>query len=378
MSTYQLGLASALSDAGHLVDIYTRKTDPEAPAVLKVFPGVRLLNIDDGQGNLAKNEIYPCSSQVASAIYRFIELDTTQTKGGYNILFSHYWLSGVAGQLLKQKFKLPHLVMFHTLGRAKNEACLEEKEPPERIREEENLARNCDLLVAAAESEKERLCNYYNLLPGKVARIYCGIDRRLFKPHDPFQARRELGLGSEKIILFVGRTEPVKGLDLLIRAAALLPLEDNFKVILIGGDSAGEPLIAGLKELAAGLGIPERIIFMGTVDHQRLPLFYSAAAVTAIPSYYESLSLAALESLACGTPLVAGRVGIIPELLTAYTESPLGWMIEKRDPALWASSLRSALLRNEKINQSIIDHVLAPFNWTAAADHLDARCRELL
>ena len=331
-------------------------------------PNVRLISIDDGRGSLAKNEIYPYRSEIAVAIDRFCSLE----KPAYQAIFSHYWISGSVGKHLQEAWNIPHLVMFHTLGRAKNEACSSEDEPDLRIAEEERLARECDLIIAAARSEKERLLTYYGLPPEKVAVIPCGIDRSLFRPLEREKTKKKLGgaPGDEKIILSAGRIEPVKGLDLLIRAAAFLSAEDNFKLLIAGGDQQSIPQIANLKETAAELGIAGIVNFPGLVDHVRLPDYYNAANVTVLPSYYESFGLVALESIACGTPIVAGPVGIVPELLTEDPAHRLGYLVTGRHPDQWAAAIREALLRSEPINQNDIDAALAPFSWPVIAQKL--------
>ncbi|MDZ4133160.1 MAG: glycosyltransferase, partial [Dethiobacteria bacterium] len=298
----------------------------------------------------------------------------------YDFIFSHYWVSGVVGKLLQQSLKRPHLIMFHTLGRAKNEACQGESESELRIIEEEKLANNCDLVVTAALSEKQKLIAYYGLAKDKIAIIPCGINRMLFRPLESWKVRGQSGLsgGGKRMILAVGRVEPVKGFDLLIRAAAYLPDEDNYKVVIVGGDAASSEQIAALKETAAGLGLQKKLLFSGLVNHDQLPLYYSAAAVTVIPSYYESFGLVVLESIACGTPVVAGPVGVVPELISEGDHDPFGRIIQGRDQVAWAAAIRQIYMQSGRINAAEIETRLASYSWPAAAEALVSRVQKLI
>ncbi len=366
MSIYLLGLSAALGAAGHRVDLFTRAASAEQEGVQNLFSNVRLIALNDGKGPLDKGEIYPHCPLIAATIERFCRHEQSR----YDLIFSHYWLSGCVGMILKEQWQIPHLIMFHTLGRAKNESCRKENEPLLRIAEEEKLAQSCDLLVTAAEMEKERIINYYGLPPAKIAVIPCGIDRSLFRPIDRQAAKEKLDLGGKKMILAVGRIEPVKGLENLINAASLLPPEDDIKIFIIGGDHQSRRYIADLKETAAAFGIADRLEFTGMIEHKKLPLYYNAAHLTVVVSFYESFGLTALESLACGTRIVGAPLGIIPELIQQGIDGRFGYLINNRSPASWAAKIRKTLLEPEKINHTDIDQLLAPYNWPDAAARL--------
>jgi len=372
MSTYLRGLSRALGEAGHRVDLFTRAAGESEEGVWETDPNVRLIAFDDGLGHLAKNEIYPHCPSIAASIDRFCRGEGTT----YHFIFSHYWLSGCTGDILQRTWKLPHLIMFHTLGRAKNEACCGENEPSLRIAEEERLARAADLIVTAAKSEKEKILAFYGLPPDKVLVIPCGVDRTLFRPLESAETRAKnkeracISGGGEKVILSVGRIEPVKGFDLLINAAGLLPAEDNFKLLIIGGGEDSRAPLARLKESAARLEISGKVEFTGVVDHDKMPLYYNGAAVTVLPSHYESFGLVALESIACGTPIVAGPVGIIPELFAAPGCSRLVSLIPDRSPETWAAGINQMLIRSDPVEYSEADNCLAPFNWPEIAGRL--------
>lgn len=391
MSTFLLGLTSALAARGHGVDIFSRPERPGAEETRFIAPGVRLVcPAGDDLGILAKNEIYPRVQTIAESIEDYCR----QSKTSHDIIFSHYWLSGCVGRILAAKRRIPHLLMYHTLGRAKNKACPGEDEPAYRLAGEEKLASACDLIVAASQMEKARILGYYGLPPGKVALVYPGIDRKLFKPLDAKrrrEARRELGCREgEKIILAVGRMEPVKGFDLLLEAAALLRSRVAFKLVVVGeGDRAGGQDVR-LRAGARRLGIDGRLHLAGLVEHLKLPLYYNAADVTVIPSFYESFGLVALESLACGTPVVASRVGGIPELIPARElsagspEMPedgqnkarispggsvsAGIIVEGRSPAAWAGAIAGFLVEGRPpAGGKPLDPGPGIFSWEQAA-----------
>ncbi len=383
MSTYLRGLSGALGEMGHEVDLFTRAAGPDEAGVQNLLTGVRLVAVDDSAGRRPKNELYRHLPATVDAIEKFSRPENNP----YDLIFSHYWLSGCVGRKLSKNWQVPHLVMFHTLGRAKNEACREEREPDLRLAEEENLARSCDQIIVAAPREKERIISYYSLPEDHIATIYCGVNGKLFRPLDRFAAKEKTGLKGNKVILAIGRIEPVKGYDLLIKAAALLPPEDKFRLVIVGGDEKSQAQVAHLKELATNSGISDRLIFAGLVEHQNLPLYYNAADVTVIPSFYESFGLIALESLSCGTPLVAGSTGIFPELLKPYTKensdllskkkSP-GILLEDRTPAAWAEAIRTCYNHSSTpLEASAIESALAPYNWRTAAYSFSNLIQEL-
>ncbi len=366
MSTYLRGLSEALGAAGHKVDLFTRAAGTGDEGIRQLSDNVRLVAVDDDNGPLDKGEIYPHCPEIAAAVDQFCRREGAR----YDVIFSHYWLSGCVGRLLEAKWQVPHLIMFHTLGRAKNDACCGENEPLLRIVEEENLARSCSLVVVSAQLEKDKVFACFNLPPEKAALIPCGIDRNLFRPSVRQKSKEQLGLADRSVILAVGRIEPVKGFDLVIEAAGLLPRENDFRVIIAGGDDQGCSQVAALEESAAALGLAGKVKFAGLVEHSCLPLYYSAADVTVMPSHYESFGLTALESIACGTPLVGAPVGVLPELINRGSGGRYGFLVYDRNPASWAAKIREVLLHSATISKPDIDKLLAPYSWTDAAAKL--------
>jgi D-inositol-3-phosphate glycosyltransferase len=374
MSTYLCGLSRALGEAGHQVDIYTRAVKEANNSITSLYHNVRLISIVDGLGSLTKYELEPHAYLISDQIETYWRKEKLQ----YNVLFSHYWISGLVGRQLKLKFQLPHLMMFHTLGRAKNELCPGESEPPIRLKVEAELAESADLLVVAAESERQRLLEYFKLNLERVQVLAAGIDRSIFKPLDYWAAKDKLGLGSEKVILALGRLEPVKGFNLLLNATALIDPAFPLKIVIVGGDERGGDLTADLKKKAARLNLAAKVIFTGRVSYESLPDFYNAAAVTVLPSYYESFGLVALESLACCTPLVAGPVGVIPELVAVPGSENYVYLVSERSPALWAEKISEVISKPSGLSPLVgTEHLLDPYHWSKAAERLAEICRRL-
>lgn len=364
MSTYLRGFAEALGEKGHRVDIYTRAGEAGGDQVIQLASRVRLIEIDDGKGLLTKLQIYPHRVAIAAAIESF----RLKEDINYDLIFSHYWISGMVGQLLQKGWRCHHLIMFHTLGRIKNETCSGEQEPSLRLEGEEELARSCDRVAVASNLERENVIACFDLPGEKILLIPAGIDRNLFRPLDKIMAKKEIGHAGRKIILAVGRIEPVKGFDLLIEAAGRLKDQEKLAILLIGGDEESAVLVKQLQARAAKAGLAGKVIFKGTIAHDNLPLYYSAADLTVIPSFYESFGLVALESLACGTPLVSGPVGVVPELISAGGHNRLGYCLADRDPVGWAAAIEQLLTNPAQPSKQDINRALMPFSWPAVAE----------
>jgi D-inositol-3-phosphate glycosyltransferase len=270
--------------------------------------------------------------------------------------------------------------MFHTLGEVKNRARVTEHEAPLRIQVEGRLARQAERIVCASQHEKHLLTRLYDADPDHIAVVPCGVDLDLFQPQDKEAARHSLGLpllGDERIILFVGRIEPLKGIDILINAVAQLAEESDFHVLIVGGDRRARRQVNHLQELASGLGIGERVCFLGAVDHEKLPLYYNAADVCVVPSYYESFGLVALEAMACGTPVVASRVG---GLTGTVKDGETGYLISWRCPEPFAERLE-LLLDNETLRRRFGEaarEVVERYRWANVAEAVVGLYEELL
>ena len=356
LNVYVLELARELAERGHTVDIFTRRTSPDDPETVSISDsasdsettsGARVVHIDAGPARYVEKDALAAHVDAFEAgVAAFAEREGAT----YDVLHSHYWLSGVAGERLKARWGVPHIAMFHTLGEVKARSRISEREPEPRIAAERAIARQADRIVVASRNERELLVRYYDADANRIAVVPCGVNLGMFQPIDKDEARKQLGLSDDdQILLFVGRIEPLKGVDILLGAAAQLESESDCFVLVIGGDRnarAGE--MAHLRDLAAELGIAERVSFLGAVDHERLPLFYSAADICVVPSFYESFGLVALEAMACGTPVVASRVG---GLSVAVRDGETGYLIPWRCPEPFAERLE-LLLGNDELRRA--------------------------
>ena len=369
MSTYLRGLSGALASKGHRVDIFTRQECAGKERVEQISPRVRIISIDDGQGMLDKYDIFPYSELLAKRINDFHGRDKLR----YDLIFSHYWVSGCVGRILKEYWGLPHLIMFHTLGIVKNEACPGEAEPPVRLREEEQLALECDAVITAAQLEKDNVLRCFNIPVGRVKVIPSGVDRNLFNPEAANRGKlpflKELLKDDFKIILAVGRIEPVKGFELAVETIALTAKTEKVRLLIAGGDGSSAKKVQSLIEKAEILGVSDYLFFAGLVDHEQMPFYYRAASATIIPSFYESFGLTALESVACGTPFVASPVGVMPELFDKGKQTgAAGYLVEGRNPTMWSDALQKILSQSTSLDASEISYLLQPYDWDKIAD----------
>ena len=370
MGTYLRELARSLGGRGHHVDLFTRAGSQAPGCITAVAPGVRLVHLAAGRGELSKLELYPHLAEFAGNLERF-----RRERGlHYDLIFSHYWLSGWAGRKLQLQWGVPHAVMFHTLGASKNASGSGEDEPVLRIESERILSRECHRVIVAAQNEKRELMRHYGTLPDRIRVIPCGVNTTLFRPLDRDTVRARIGYRGEKIVLYVGRIEPVKGIDLIIRAVSLLPDKERVRLLIVGGGEYGQAKVEQLKRLSRELRIEQAVTFAGVVEHELLPYYYNAASVTVIASHYESFGLAALESLACGTPVVATDVA---DLRSIIHNGETGFVIEKRSPGEFAQKVASCLSGGKLKAPPVIASTVAGFNWPGVALRLEGQFGEL-
>jgi D-inositol-3-phosphate glycosyltransferase len=366
MNVYIRELAQELGRRGHAVDIYTMAHQPQHKQLINLGQDVRLIHLEIGDyEDIPKIAIYAHLQKFTCGVENF-----RKSKGlHYDLMHSHYWLSGLAGKQLQDWWHVPHVVMFHTLGAVKNGIGIGEDETELRIESEREVVGNCDRIIAATEREKEELMQHYGASPQKIAIIPCGVNLDLFKPMDKEIARKELNLDHQKVILFVGRIEPLKGLDQLLRALTHLKGEETSVLMIVGGDEHSQGQVQTLQRLAQELHIEQRVTFAGSVPQGRLPLFYSAADICAIPSYYESFGMVALESLACGTPIVATDVG---DMRNIIRDGEAGRIVRDNSPHNLASEISKLLCQRENKAQHVRTRrgKVTEFNWVTIADRI--------
>lgn len=367
MNVYVRETGLELARLGHPVDIFTRD-DGSMPPVQSPAPGLRVIALPAGpRARVEKEEQIALLPEFLAALRRFRQRDGQR----YELVHSHYWLSGWSGRHVQRLWDLPHVTMFHTLGEVKRRARVAEHEPERRIEVERVIATTADRVVAASSHEKGLLMRLYGAADRRVSVIPCGVDLERFTPRDRAAARAAIGLPLEgQVVLFVGRLEPLKGVELLIDAVA--ELEDSAPTLLIvGGDERAESYIAGLKRQAAARGIGGRVRFAGAVAQEQLPAYYSAADLCVVPSSYESFGLVALEAMACGAPVIASRVG---GLTGTVRDGESGFLIPWRCPQPFSDKI-DLLLGNEPLRRSFSQAARAQaagFRWSAVAAQLSA------
>ena len=342
MNVYVRELSKHLGSMGIDVDVFTRchgapkGRDSHDNEIIDLGNHVRLVHLNGGPLETELDALYSYLPTFKEELLRFSEDQGIR----YQMVHSHYWLSGSVGSQVAEQWGVPHAVTFHTLSEIKMQARAGENGSPIRSEVEKELMASAQMIIASSRHEKDAMIRLYDAPSFRIKVVPCGVDLSLFKPLDMGEARKKLGLNGEKVIIYVGRIEAIKGLELLLKSAAIMELRDPLKVLVIGGDATDETGVKGLKELAEELGIERSLEFVGIVDHNLLPLYYNAADVCAVPSYYESFGLVALEALACGTPVVASRVGGLPAVVQ---HGRTGYLLPWRCPEPFADSLEVIL-----------------------------------
>ena len=312
MNVYVREVARELGRMGVNVDVFTRSQNREIPRVVRLGENARVIHLPAGpEAPMPREAIHRHLPEFVSNLEAFRRAEGLD----YSLIHSHYWLSGVAGLTLAESWRVPLIQMFHTLGQLKNEVARspEEREPGLRIAEEERIVAEADRLVASNPVERAHLVWYYRARADRIRVIPCGVDTELFHPMDQAEAKAALGLGPAPVLLYVGRLSPIKGLETLLEALPRVPRrgEPVPALFVIGGD-ADEPVnghVAYLRQRVAALGLEGTVRFLGAQPQEGLRLYYAAAEVTVMPSYYESFGMVALEAMACRSPVVGSRVG---------------------------------------------------------------------
>jgi D-inositol-3-phosphate glycosyltransferase len=338
MNVYVRQTARELGRMGVQVDVFTRSQNATIPRIVELGPGARVVHLPAGpEAPLPREALHRHLGEFADGVEAF-----AREQGlAYDLIHSHYWLSGVAGLALRERWGTPLIQMFHTLGRLKNEVAQSpaELEPELRIDEEARVVAQADRIVAANVVERAHLVWYYGARAERVAVIPCGVDTDLFQPMDPAKAKDLLELPPDPLLLYVGRVQPIKGLDTLLEAMALIAAPAD--LLVVGGEH-DEPdgHGAALRARVAALGLDKRVRFLRAQPQRRLRLFYAAADATVMPSYYESFGMVALEAMACGSPVVASRVG---GLTTTVQDGVTGRLVPEGDPAALAAAITPLL-----------------------------------
>jgi D-inositol-3-phosphate glycosyltransferase len=370
MSVYVREMAKELGKKDHHIDIFTQHNVGKHDPVIHLYDNVRLIHLSgEIRGDIAKSSLYEILPQL------FNELESFRIKENitYDIIHSHYWLSGVLGLKLQSSWNAHHLITYHTIGAVKNLTCPIENASELRLVNEKKLAKLCDQIVVPTRKEKEYLLKYYDSPHDKIRMIPCGVNLDIFNPRDKISARRQLGFRSDdRIILYVGRYTPIKGIDRLLTAflnLTHLTHLTHLRLVLVGGDGEHSPMFKELQSKAKTLDIENRLIFAGRVEQKILPEYYSAADVLAVPSYYESFGLVALEALACGTPVVTTPVGAMENIVQ---DGVTGYVSTDSDPQQFAKDIETILLKQQHngLSSSKIRATVAEYTWSRSASLL--------
>lgn len=372
MSVYIRELARELGLRGHLVDVYTRAHESVHDQIVELGQNARLIHLKAGEDEeIHKLAIYPHLADFACGVENFRKHNRLQ----YDLIHSHYWLSCWVGKWVQQWWNVPHITMFHTLGAVKNAIGVGEDEPELRIHTEKDLVKDCHRIIASTEREKEDLIRYYDASPEVVSVIPCGVNLNLFRPVNREIARCHMGFNGGSIVLFVGRIDPLKGVDKLLMAVSHLPEKQKLKLVVVGGDEHSKDEVERLKNLSQSLQIHDSVAFLGLVKQEMLPYFYSAADLCVVPSYYESFGLVALESLACGTPVVATKVGGIESVIR---QGETGYVVADNAPHHLADKIALLLSTSEAKSVSSIRASVTRFSWSNIAEEMANEYRVVL
>ncbi|MEK7371423.1 MAG: glycosyltransferase, partial [candidate division NC10 bacterium] len=342
MNVYVRATARELGRMGVHVDVFTRSQNPGIRRVVELGTGARVIHLPAGpEAPMAREVVHRHLPEFVDGVEAHRRAEGLE----YDLIHGHYWLSGVAGLALRESWGVPLVQMFHTLGRLKNSVAktAAEVEPEIRLSEEDRIVRLADRVVAANVVERAHLAWYYGASTDRIAVIPCGVDTELFRPMPQVEAKRWLALPPDPLLLYVGRLQPIKGLETLLDA--MTALDGAAQLLIVGGDQ-DEPENGHadyLRERVSVLGLRERVSFLGAQPQERLRLFYAAADATVMPSYYESFGMVALEAMACGSPVIASRVG---GLTTTVRDGVTGFLVPEGDAGALAE--RVALLLEDR------------------------------
>ncbi len=381
MNVYVLQSALHLARRGVQVEIFTRATASADPPVVPVAPGVLVRNVVAGP--FEGLDKYDLPTQLCAFAAGVLRAEAAHEPGYYDIVHSHYWLSGQVGWLARDRWAVPLVHTAHTLAAVKNAAVAEghvaqAPEPPLRTVGEQQVVDEADRLIVNTEEEAGQLVSLHHADPARIDVVHPGVDLDVFRPGDRAAARAALGLPlDEPVVVFVGRIQPLKAPDILLRAAAQL---QQVRIVVAGGPS-GSGLAApdGLVGLAEELGITDRVTFLPPQSRAELAGLFQAADLVAVPSYSESFGLVAVEAQACGTPVVAAAVGGLP---VAVRDGTSGTLVSGHDVDQWAAAIDGLLrlrgsVRGAAMSRSAVEHA-ATFSWDNTVDTLLASYRRAI
>jgi D-inositol-3-phosphate glycosyltransferase len=371
MNIYVRETAAAMGAARIEVDIFARFSGDGTPGVTRVSEGVRLIQIEAGPPELETGARQDWVEYFADAVVEFALGEPQQYEG----IWSHYWLSGLAAIRLARAWQAPHVASFHTLELAKQHACSDHVSSPQRIAGERKVVDEAHGLIATSEHERLVLTDFYDADPILIAVVPPGVNHRRFHPLDTAMCRQRLGLSdNHRYLLFVGRTPPLKGIEVLLGVVAQMPEQQRLSALVVGG-TVGGPDLRRLAEQASELGVSDRVQLVGSVPHAELPTYYGAADVCVVTSYYESYGMVALEAQACGKPVVASDTGGLP---AAVRRGLTGLLVPAGSTELFCGAIASLLDDDQlahRLGSAGMDAV-RPRSWTATTNSVLAAIRQ--
>ena len=380
MNVYVRELTAALARTGVACDVFTRAWSPDLPSVVEVEPGLRVHHVPAGPPEAVPKEALPAVVEEFTAdVLGRMAADTGPggAEGGglpYTSVHANYWLSGLSGHVIKHELNLPLVCTFHTLDRVKAESMPEEVEadmPLRRAEAEASIIECSDAVLASCSVEADQIASLYGGEPGRIRIVPPGVDHAFFGPGHRPQARRALGLPLDgRLLLFVGRIQPLKRADVAIEALAELRAhgDEPYRLVVVGGPSGphGEKSLHSLYDVADARGVREFVHFIEPQPHELLSSYYRAADVCLVPSRSESFGLVALEAAACGTPVVASAVG---GLTTLVDDGHTGYLVDEPDPRAYAAAVRRVFERPlgpERLSTASVLRARL-YTWRAAA-----------
>lgn len=374
MNVYVLELAKELAKKGLILDLYTRSQDKNSPKIVEVAANVRVIHLPAGpEKSLSKKDIDQYIPEFLTYFYKFLKEHSLH----YDVTSCHYYLSGLIGMDIKNKLKIPMTVTFHTLALMKNLVARteDEKEDKKRIEAELLLVQEADKVIATSENDAQYLATLYDCPSEKIAVLSPGVNLDVFKPQDKVAARKAIDANPDHdIILFVGRIEPLKGIDIIIYALKILMEKDpSLSVCLwvVGGNSAEDKRnwseeLKKLEHIRKILNVSTSVKFVGRKHQSELPDYYNASKIVVMPSHYESFGITALEAMACGVPLITTDVTGVSDL---FDKKHSALITSANNPLLLAEKMTNLLNDKEMYNKAsqLVYKKVQDLSWEAVA-----------
>lgn len=364
MNVYLLNLAAKLDSIGHTVYVFTRSHKHSEDSDMSVGTRSKLVHISAGPTESPKNELI----NLVFEFSRNIQIYTENENLYLDILHSHYWLSGLVGDLLSESWGIPHVITFHTLAKTKLRALTFGDEHTSRSASEYRLMCRSDKILVLTQKEVQDIDQLYGSFSNKISVVPPGVDLEIFYQSDKKASRYQLNIpGQNNVVLFVGRIDPIKGLDVLVKALAMISSVGVTTLYIVGGNEESNEYYQFIKSLVVELGLDDKVVFTGAIAHDSLATYYSAADVLVLPSHYESLGFVVIEAMACGTPVVASRVGGIPSIVE---HGSTGYLIPWRCPEAFATQIE-VLLKNKDLHTFMSKEAIKKaysLSWDASSE----------